>query len=98
MGQGQLNVSISPRACPREKFELRAVVAALDSTDGESSQSSGGTLSEVGEILGPRLDALEKAFSTSQYPEFRKKLDEPKKSLRVRAKQVEWALNRRSYH
>jgi hypothetical protein len=96
-GQEQLNVSITHRNEPCEIYELSAVIAALDSTD-VREQKPARSLSEVADLLRPRLDALNDGFSESRYPEFRTKLSSGKKTLRILAKQAEWDLNRKLYH
>jgi hypothetical protein len=96
-GREELNLSLSPRHAPREIYELAVAIAALDSTD-VTEQKPTSHLSDVGDVLRPRLDTLNDAFSESHYPDFRTKLSSRKKALRVLAKQAEWELNRRLYH
>ena len=96
-GQGQLNVSAAPRNSPREIYRIAVIVAALDSIDARDFREPQ-SLDGVGGVLRPRLVALNEAFSESQYPEFKKKLEAQKKTMWVMAKQSEWELNRNLYH
>jgi hypothetical protein len=96
-GREELNVSLSPRHAPAETHRLVVVIAALDSTDA-AEQKPTRQFSDVEDVLRPRLDALDDAFSESHYPDFRPKLLREKNALRVLAKQAEWELNRRLFH
>jgi hypothetical protein len=96
-GQDQLNVSVTHRKEPREIYELSAVVAALDSTD-VTEQHPTRSLSEVGDALRPRLNALNDAFSESRYSEFKTRLSTKRKALQVLTKEAEWELNKKLYH
>jgi hypothetical protein len=96
LGQGQLNVSLSPRDAPRDTHELNVVIATLDSTD-VREQNATTYLSEVGDLLRPRLKSLNEAFSENQYPEFRKKLSAEKETVRLLTRETEWELNKRLY-
>jgi hypothetical protein len=93
-GQGQVNVLLSPRHALRDTHELSIVIAALDSSD-VREQKPVNYLSEVGDLLRPRLDALNEAFSELRYAEFRKKLDAERETVRLLTRQAEWALNKR---
>jgi hypothetical protein len=96
-GQSQLNVLLSPRHAPRDTHELSIVLAALDSTD-VREQKPPSYLSEVGDLLRPRLDALNEAFSEPRYAEFREKLAAERATVRLLARQAEWALNKGTSH
>lgn len=94
--QGQLNVSLAPCQSERETYELVAVIAALDSADA-TEQRSPQDLSQLYDVLRPRIEMIDEAFSTAKYPEFRRKLVGAKASLRAQAKEAEWNLNRKLY-
>jgi len=96
-GQGEVHISISPSHAPKEFTQLGYVIAALDSRDITALEPMG-CLSEAAQVVRPRLDALDKAFSESEYPEFKKKLSHEKESGRIRTRQLEWELNKRLYH
>ena len=96
-GREELNVSLSPSHARQETYEFAIVIAAIDSTD-VAEQKPTRYLSAVGDMIRPRLDALNDAFSESQYPDFKMKLSSGKKAVRVLAKQAEWDLNRSLYH
>jgi hypothetical protein len=87
-----LNVLLSPRHAPRDTHELSMVLAALDSTDGRERKPSS-YLSEVGDLLRPRLDALNEGFSEPRYAEFRERLATERATVRLLARQAEWPLN-----
>lgn len=55
-GRAELNVSLSPCHAPRDTHELSVVIATLDST-AVTDQRPTGYLSDVGDLLRPRLDA-----------------------------------------
>lgn len=93
-GREELHVTLSPRHAPMEAYELPVVIAAINSAD-VTQQTSPRSLSGVGDLLRPRLDALNEAFSESRYPEFKKGLSAQKDNLRAATKQVEWELNKR---
>lgn len=95
-GRETLTVSMSPHGWPQEVFELSVVLAALDSAD-MAEQKQARSMSDLGDLLRPRLAALNGAFSVTEYPKFREKLGNVKKDLHVIAKQAEWALNRNLY-
>jgi hypothetical protein len=95
-GRNELNVSLSPRHLPNETYELNVVIAALDPTD-VTEQKPIRYLSEVADLIKPRLNALNEAYSEQHYHEFKRKLASGKDSLRVLAKQAEWDLNRAIY-
>ncbi|HKN70540.1 MAG TPA: hypothetical protein VJX30_05900 [Terriglobales bacterium] len=95
-GRGELNISLSPSRAPEDSHHLDWVVAALASRDATELEPMG-SLDEVAQVIRPRLDALNRAFSESEYPEFRKKLSEEKKSERIRTRQLEWELNKAVY-
>lgn len=95
-GQEQLNVSLAPCHALSERHELAAVVAALDSTDA-TEQRSPRDLSELHDLLRPRIDPIDEALSSDKYPEFKRKLLDARRALHVQAKQAEWDLNRKLY-
>lgn len=96
-GQEQLNVTLSPRRASRDIHELHTVVAAIDSTD-VRKQEPVRYLSDVAELLRPRMDALNEAFSEGGYPAFREKLSSIDRDLDVVRREAEWELNGRIYH
>jgi hypothetical protein len=95
-GQCELNISLSPSRDLEDSHHIDWVVATLDSKDVTELEPMG-SLEEVAQVLRPRLEALNRAFSESEYPEFRKKLSEEEKSERVRTRQLEWELNQAVY-
>lgn len=95
-GRGELNVSLSPRHASMDTHQLPVVIAALDSRD-VTEQKPVSNLSEVGDLLRPRLDTLNKAFSEQEYPEFKRKLAHEEQTLRVLTREFEWELNKRLY-
>lgn len=72
-GRGELNISLSPGHAPRAAQELRYVVATLDSVN-ISKVAASGDLDDAADLLRPRLEALNEAFSERRYSEFAKKL------------------------
>ncbi len=96
-GQEQLNVLVSPCHDPRDTHDLYIVAAALDGTDVRKLKPYR-YLSDLAELLRPRIDALNDAFSETQYPVFREKLSSIDRELDVQRRQAEWELNRRIYH
>lgn len=96
-GQDDLAVMLSPRHDPRDTHELHIVIAALDSTD-VREQKPARYLSDVAELLRPRMDALNDAFSESRYPAFRESLSSIDRDLDVVRREAEWQLNRALYH
>ena len=69
-GRGELNISLAPRHAPKRSHELALVIAALES----SNLILVNGFREIAAVLHPRLDALNRAFSESQYPSLGKKL------------------------
>jgi hypothetical protein len=96
-GRGELNVSIAIRDVPRPTYEIGLVVAALDSTVA-TEQKPIRYLLQVADLLRPRIEAINDAFSESKYPEFKEKLSDQNKALRVLTKQVQWELDSRLRH
>ena len=72
-GRGELNVSVAPRHAPLDTHELLYVVAALDSVN-ISKISTRNSLDGAADLIRPRLDALNEAFSERRYSEFSKRL------------------------
>jgi len=95
-GREELNVSLSPRHAPMDTHQLPVVIAALDSKDVTELKPIA-YFSEVGDLLRPRLDALNRAFSEKAYPDFKRKLEQEEKTLRVLTREFEWELNKRLY-
>ena len=95
-GRRELNVSIAPRYARNDPFELRIVIAALDAKGIEEIPVAE-YLSDIGDLLRPRVEAINDAFSETRYLEFRKKLSAVKDHVRVLTRQAEWELNRRLY-
>jgi len=95
-GRDELNVSLSPRHAPNDTHLLPVVIAVLDSK-GVTEQKGVSYLSEVAELLRPRLDALNQAFSEQAYPDFQKRFAFEERTLRTLTRQAEWELNKRLY-
>jgi hypothetical protein len=95
-GQEQLNVLVSPRHNPRDTHDFYIVAAALDATDMRELKPYK-YLSDLAELLRPRMNALNDAFSESRYSEFSEKLSCIDRELDVMRRQAEWDLNRRIY-
>jgi hypothetical protein len=72
-GRGELNVTLSPLHAPRDTHELTYVVATLDSVN-ISKVTTKGSLDGAADLVRPRLDTLNEAFSERGYSEFVKKL------------------------
>ena len=72
-GRGELNVSVSPRNAPQERHELAYVVAALERVN-IANIITKNTLEESSDLIRPRLQALNEAFSERGYIEFAKRL------------------------
>ncbi len=95
-GQMQLNIRLAPRHNTRDAHKLHLVLAALDGID-ITEQKPARYLDEVAELLRPRIDKLNQAFSPESYPEFRKKLSLVDARADVLRRQAEWELNRSIY-
>jgi len=95
-GRDELNVSLSPRHAPNDTHLLSVVIAVLDSKD-VTEQREVCYLSELAELLRPRLDALNHAFSEQSYPDFQKRFASEKQTLRTLTREAEWELNKRLY-
>ena len=95
-GREELNVSLSPRHAPMDTHQLPVVIAAVDSRD-VTEQKPIAYLSEVGDLLGPRLGAPNRAFSEKAYPDFKRKLEQAEKTLHLLTREFEWELNKRLY-
>ena len=70
-GRGELNVTLAPRHSPTHFHELSLVIAALDSA---KLRPIGDDFASVSSAIGPRIAALDQAFSQNQYSEFERKL------------------------
>ena len=95
-GRDELNVSLSPRHAPNDTHILPIVIAVLDSKD-VTEQREVSYLPDVAELLRPRLDALNHAFSELSYPDFKERFASEKQTLRMLARQAEWELNKRLF-
>ncbi len=95
-GRGEFNVSLSPRYAPSETYLLDVVIAVIEAKDVTEIEPIG-RISDVADVLRPRIDALNDQFSESQYPRFKTKLLAAKDSVCVMTRQVEWDLNRTLY-
>lgn len=95
-GRDELNVSLSPRHAPNDSHLLSVVIAVLDSKD-VTEQRGVSYLSEVAELLRPRLGALNEAFSEQAYPDFQERFAFEERTLRTLTRQAEWELNKRLY-
>jgi len=95
-GQDQLNILLAPQHLPNDTHDLYTVLAAFDGVDiGELKPTK--YLSDVAELLRPRIDALNDAFSETGYSSFRQKLSEVDADLDVVRRQSEWQLNKAFY-
>ena len=90
-GRGELNVSLAPRYLPQEASELRVVIAALESTS-VTEQKPIEHFSDIADLLGPRMGALNNVFSQNEYPKFREQLSKEKENVRLLTREAEWAL------
>ena len=95
-GLDQLNIKLSPRLCPRDSHELQVVIAALDATD-VTPRMPARYLSDVAELLRPRMDRLDAAFSEDQYLEFKKKIGSVEAACDIVRREAQWELNRKLY-
>ena len=81
----------------QETYYFSEVIAALDSTEATERKPIR-DLTQAVDLLRPRLELINEAFSESNYSTFKDKLSSQKKAMRVLTKQFEWELNRRLYH
>jgi hypothetical protein len=95
-GRDELSVSLSPRIALKETYELSVVIAAFDLKD-IADVAPLNSLAEVNDLLQTRLHDLNRAFSESQYPEFKTRLMKVKEGERILTRQAEWELNKRLY-
>jgi hypothetical protein len=72
-GRGEVNILLSPRHVPLATQELAYVVAVFDSVNISKVRTNGG-LDGAADLLRPRLEALNEAFSEHGYAEFSKRL------------------------
>ena len=68
-GRGELNVTVAPSHDREQTSHLNFLLAALDGKQ-ISKFPEPQTMSEVRELLLPRIQALDQAFSESAYPKF----------------------------
>lgn len=67
------NISVAPRHAPRESYELGPVVAALECRH-FSERDVVNDLSDAANLLRPRLQALNAAFSEQKFPQIKERL------------------------
>lgn len=92
-GRGELNVSVSPVHDPEDSYELALVISALDSI--EPKEVDLRNLEAVGESVRTHLHAINNAFNSYNYPEFRRKLLVLRQNVRILTRQTEWELRKR---
>jgi hypothetical protein len=95
-GRRELNISLSPSYQTGDRYDLLAVIAALDSKD-TTELPPIDSLWEAADVIGSRLDDLNRAFSEREYPDFKHKLVAIKNEERIQTRQMEWELNKRLY-
>lgn len=66
-------VSVAPRHAPRDSYQLGPVVAALESRH-FSERDVVNDLADAANLLRPRLQALNAAFSEQEFPRIRARL------------------------
>jgi hypothetical protein len=71
--RGDTNISIAPRHAPRESYELGPLVAALECRHFSESDVVN-NLAEAANLLRPRLQALNAAFSEQEFPRIKERL------------------------
>jgi hypothetical protein len=71
--RGDTNVSVSPRHAPRESYELGPLVAALECRH-FSERDMVNDLADAANLLRPRLEALNAAFSEQEFPRIKGRL------------------------
>jgi len=70
---GETNISVAPLHAPRESYELGPLVAALENRH-LSEHDVVRDLSDAGNLLRPRLETLNAAFSEEEFPRIKSKL------------------------
>jgi hypothetical protein len=70
---GDTNISIAPRHAPRESYELGPVVAALERRH-FSERDVVNDLADAANLLRPRLQSLNAAFSELEFPRIKERL------------------------
>lgn len=71
--RGDTNMSVAPRHAPRESYQIGPVVAALECRH-LSDRDVVNDLADAGNLLRPRLDALNAAFSEQEFPRIKARL------------------------
>lgn len=71
--RGDVTVSVAPRHLPAESYELGPVIAALEHRH-FSQQDVVNTLPDAGNLLRPRLQALNAAFSPQEFSQIRSRI------------------------
>ena len=72
-GRGELNVSVTPRHAKDESYELGPVIAALERRH-LSDRDLVNDLEGAANLLGPRLQVLNAAFSEQEFPRIKGRL------------------------
>ena len=72
-GRGDTNVSVAPRHAPGESYELGPLIAALERRH-FSERDVVNDLAGAGNLLRPRLQALNTAFSEQEFPRIKERL------------------------
>lgn len=70
---GDTNISVAPRHAPRESHELGPVVAALECRH-FSERDVVNDLADAANLLRPRLQVLNAAFSEQEFPQMKERL------------------------
>lgn len=81
-GRGEVNVLIAPRHARNQQSELGPTIAVLEGRH-YSARDLVGNLSAAGDLLRPRLDMLNAAFSEENYPDIRERIPVRDRSQRV---------------
>ena len=69
----ETNVSVAPRHAPRESYEIGPLIAALESRH-FSERDAVNDLADAANLLRPRLQALNDAFSEQEFPRIKGRL------------------------
>ena len=72
-GRGDIYVTVAPSHAPRESYGLGPVVAALEGRH-YAERDVVNDLADAGNLLRPRLEALNAAFSEESFPGIRRRL------------------------
>jgi hypothetical protein len=89
----EMHVSVAQSGGAGIIYRLTDVISALDSTDAFKMSEPRG-LGEWADLIRPRLDEINEAFSESNFPEFKKKLPNIVRRFKSEA---EWERKKRSW-